>query len=327
MRPGRPNAAADETGCGGAVRMAEYGSIEKLLQGECGRSVHIECGQKETQRAMAVVRRLYCDRRTAFYLLSDKGFDRESVRSYLTLFARLAGCGAAEAVSAARRFGLDGLLRTKLRRLSAEERALANYARMSLVDPDVCFCERPLYDLGPDARARVLAWMGERVDAGGVLITCGTSLRDALLMGGEAFWENDEGRFISAQFDEGDDGEPGFAGDEVRVCKVVAQAGSTTLLFDPREVDFIESMNKVNYVSVRGELYPTQLTLDELEVQLEHAGFFRCHRSYIVNVQKVARVERYTRNAYNLTLNDGAQTCIPLAKGRADEMRERFHWN
>ena len=55
-------------------------------------------------------------------------------------------------------------------------------------------------------------------------------------------------------------------------------------------------------------------------------GFFRCHRSFLVNVQKVAKVERYTRNSFNLTLNDAAHTSIPLAKGRAEEMRERYRW-
>ena len=77
---------------------------------------------------------------------------------------------------------------------------------------------------------------------------------------------------------------------------------------------------------LRGELYPVQMTLDELEAELERFGFFRCHRSYIVNVQKVAKVERFTRNSFNLTLADAAQTQIPLAKGRADEMRERYGW-
>ena len=50
-------------------------------------------------------------------------------------------------------------------------------------------------------------------------------------------------------------------------------------------------------------------------------GFFRCHRSYIVNVQRVAKVERFTRNSFNLTLSDAAHSFIPLAKGRAEEMR------
>ena len=69
-----------------------------------------------------------------------------------------------------------------------------------------------------------------------------------------------------------------------------------------------------------------QALMDELEAELSRAGFFRCHRSFLANVQKVAKVERYTRNSFNLTLNDAARTSIPLAKGRAEEMRERYRW-
>ena len=108
--------------------------------------------------------------------------------------------------------------------------------------------------------------------------------------------------------------------------KVPAKSGDATLLFDPREIDFVESVNRANFVSVRGELYPVQMTLDELEGELGRYGFFRCHRSYIVNVQKVAKVERFARNSFNLTLADAARTSIPLAKGRAEQMRERYGW-
>ena len=40
-----------------------------------------------------------------------------------------------------------------------------------------------------------------------------------------------------------------------------------------------------------------------------------------MNVQRVAKVERFTRNSFNLTLSDVGHTSIPLAKGRAEEMR------
>ena len=202
-----------------------------------------------------------------------------------------------------------------------------NFARMSLFEPEVVFCERPLGDITSATRGLVQAWLGQVVEAGGIVITCGEPLREALLMPGSAFYEED-GRFWQAQTGDGDDNAdaPAYAGDEVRVFKVPAKSGDATLLFDPREVDFVESVNRANFVSVRGELYPVQMTLDELETELERYGFFRCHRSYIVNVQKVAKVERFTRNSFNLTLADAAATQIPLAKGRADEMRDRYGW-
>lgn len=304
--------------------MADYNSIEELLEGERGESVHVECGRDAVDRAVRYVHRAYAGRRCAFYVETDKGFDRDTVRSYLRFFARVAG-GSVAAEEAIAHFGLKDAARTPVKKLSPERRALMNFARMSLFEPEVVFCERPLGDITPDTRGLVQAWLGQVVESGGIVITAGEPLREALLMPGAAFYEED-GRFHRAQTDDGEEGPVEYAGDEVRVFKVPAKSGDATLLFDPREVDFVESVNRANFVSVRGELYPVQMTLDELEAELERFGFFRCHRSYIVNVQKVAKVERFTRNSFNLTLADAAQTQIPLAKGRADEMRERYGW-
>ncbi|WP_066833651.1 DinB/UmuC family translesion DNA polymerase [Collinsella ihumii] len=44
-----------------------------------------------------------------------------------------------------------------------------------------------------------------------------------------------------------------FAGDEVRVFKVPAKSDGATLLFDPREVDFVESVNRAKNGTVRGK--------------------------------------------------------------------------
>ncbi|MCI2242856.1 LytTR family DNA-binding domain-containing protein [Adlercreutzia faecimuris] len=312
---------------GSTALPTEYASAADLVRGElgAGRSVHLECSRAAMRAAREAVQEVAGARRAAFYLEDDGGFDRDTVRSYLRFFARLAGDGAA-AAEAIDHFGLRGRAGALVSKLTAEERVLLSFARMSLFDPEVCFCERPLLELGPDARQVVLGWIGARSEAGTLFVTCGQPLREALLMPGRAFWE-EEGRFLAAEVDDADDdAEPAFEGDEVRVCKIAAKAGDVTLLLDPREIDFIESANRVNYASVRGELYPTALTMDELEGELERFGFFRCHRSYIVNVQKVAKVERYTRNTYNLVLSDARHSSLPLSKGRAEEMRDRFRW-
>ena len=322
----------------------DYQSIEALIEGESGKSIHIECGRDTSRGALAVVQAFYQKKRCAFYLESDKGFDRDTVRSYLKFFARLAG-GKITASEALNHFGLKDKRNTSVSKLTPEERALMNFARMALFEPEVVFCERPLLELGPDARSLFLTWIASEAEKGTIFITVGEPLREALLMPGDAWWE-EEGRFFPAQTTTDEAGtldvvasdeqsrsnaasnsdqkieeEVIFAGDEVRVCKVQAKSGTSTLLFDPREIDFIESANRQNYVSVRGELYQTPSTLDELERELTRFGFFRCHRSYIVNVQRVAKVERFTRNSFNLTLSDVAHSSIPLAKGRAEEMR------
>lgn len=314
------------------VSAADYGSVEELISAEVAegcRSVHLECARELSRRACEAVQGIQGSRRAAFFLGEDGGFDRDTPRSYLRFFARLADKPLSAAQEALVHFGLEAYGRTIVAKLGAEQRALLGFARMSLFEPEICFCERPLLDLGPEARTLVLGWIAERAEAGTLFITAGQPLREALLMPGSAFWE-EEGRLRPAQLEEadvpsGDDSGDG-PDDEVRVCKIAVRAGDATLLLDPRQIDFIESANRVNYASVRGELYPTALTMDQLEAQLGRFGFFRCHRSYIVNVQKVARVERYTRNTFNLVLSDAACTSLPLSKGRAEEMRERFGW-
>lgn len=302
-----------------------YDSVEELLETRANESVHLECPRETIDRAVRFVHERYARRRCAFYLITDRGFDRETVRSYLKFFARLAG-GVVSADDALAHFGLSPAARTPVKKLNPEQRALMNFARMSLFEPEVVFCERPLADITPATRGIVTAWMGTVVDDGGILITAGEPLREALLMPGTAFYEED-GRLFEAQTSVGEDDEGEYAGDEVRVFKLPARVDGATLLLDPREVDFVESVNRQNFASVRGELYPVTLTLDELEAELERFGFFRCHRSYIVNVQKVMKVERFTRNSFNLTLADARATQVPLAKGRAEAMRERYGWH
>lgn len=308
--------------------MAEYDSIESLLAAHDSESIHIECSMAVSERIRLELQRRYEKRRCAYALFEDQGLERETVISYLTLFARIAGSGRTSAEQAAARFGLGAIQKKLMRTCTRAERKLVNLARVSLAQPEVCFCERPLSDLGADARRAFITWMAERIDHGTIFVTTAEPLREAMLMPGKAFW-HEAGRFVAADVQNDDRAaESGdvFVGDEVHICKIPAKTDGGTLLLDPKDIDFVESMNKANYVSVRGSLYQTSLTMDDLERELVRFGFFRCHRSYIVNVQKVAKVERYTRNSFNLTLNDAHESSIPLAKGRADELRAKFGW-
>ena len=67
---------------------------------------------------------------------------------------------------------------------------------------------------------------------------------------------------------------------------------------------------------------PTHFTLNELEERLSRSGFFRAHRSYLVNLQHVKEVIPYTRNSFSLRLDDPAHTVIPLSKTAAGELRD-----
>lgn len=104
--------------------------------------------------------------------------------------------------------------------------------------------------------------------------------------------------------------------------KISAKVEDKIILFDPQEIDYIESQNGQSYLYTRGEGFPTGLTLKELEQRLSHQGFFRCHRSYVVNLQKIREVITWTRNSYSLSLVDKKSSEVPLSKSKLNELKE-----
>ncbi len=73
--------------------------------------------------------------------------------------------------------------------------------------------------------------------------------------------------------------------------------------------------------TVQAEI-PSHLTLSELEERLVPHGFFRAHRGFLVNLQRVKSIIPYTRDSFTLILDDPAGTEIPLSKSAAKELRE-----
>ncbi|MDR7246987.1 LytTR family transcriptional regulator DNA-binding domain-containing protein [Priestia megaterium] len=109
---------------------------------------------------------------------------------------------------------------------------------------------------------------------------------------------------------------------QIRFEKIPAKVNEKIILFDPTEISFIESNEGVSNLHVNGEVFPCSYTLNELFKRLQIFGFFRCHRSYIVNLQRVREVITWTRNSYSLILDDSKKSSIPLSKGNLSELKE-----
>jgi ABC-2 type transport system ATP-binding protein len=106
--------------------------------------------------------------------------------------------------------------------------------------------------------------------------------------------------------------------------KIPVKVEDKVLLLNPADILYADaSGDRAFLVTVDGRL-PTQYTLTELEERLERSGFFRAHRSYLVNLQHVKEVIPFTRNSFSLRLDDPAATHIPLSKSAATELRELF---
>ncbi len=62
-------------------------------------------------------------------------------------------------------------------------------------------------------------------------------------------------------------------------------------------------------------------SMKKLEEQLSSKTIFRCHRSFIVNVEKIETAKK-TNSGFNLTLKLFPDTIIPVSKSYVSEFRK-----
>ncbi|WP_082406969.1 LytTR family DNA-binding domain-containing protein [Bacillus sp. JCM 19041] len=111
-----------------------------------------------------------------------------------------------------------------------------------------------------------------------------------------------------------------------RFEKISAKADDKYILFDPLEIDFVETRERQTILHVNNEEFYSTVSMKEIENKLLPYGFYRCHRSYLVNLQRVREVVVWSKNSYSLTLDKGNDNYVPLSKSRYGELKERLNW-
>lgn len=63
-------------------------------------------------------------------------------------------------------------------------------------------------------------------------------------------------------------------------------------------------------------------TLDELQAQLDQAVFWRVHRSYLVNINKIKEIVPWFSRNFILRMRDAKSTEIPVSRAQTKRLRE-----
>ncbi|OBY79908.1 LytTR family transcriptional regulator [Paenibacillus sp. KS1] len=108
---------------------------------------------------------------------------------------------------------------------------------------------------------------------------------------------------------------------QISFDKIPARIEDKIVLIDPLELNYIESQDGASQLHMHSGSLPCTMTLTELERKLKAFGFFRCHRSYLFNLQRVREVIIWSRNSYSLVLDDENKSKVPLSKNKYEEMK------
>jgi two-component system, LytTR family, response regulator len=108
------------------------------------------------------------------------------------------------------------------------------------------------------------------------------------------------------------------------VEKVPVVAGGRTELLDFDQVHYAQADGDYSRVHTYDRTYLCTSSLGELEERLPSARFARIHRSYLVNLSKVAGVRRAAPDRFRLQLADAEHTELDVARRQSRRLRERL---
>jgi len=104
--------------------------------------------------------------------------------------------------------------------------------------------------------------------------------------------------------------------------KIPVKKEDKILLFNPSEIDFIEALNNKTSININGEVYICNFTMNYLEERLHKFGFFRSHRSFLINLQKIKEIIVWSKNSYSLILENKTYNEIPISKAKLDQLKK-----
>lgn len=128
-------------------------------------------------------------------------------------------------------------------------------------------------------------------------------------------------------------GQKGVSGEELGAAargnrqyleRIVTRDGAKVHIIPVEKLDYVEAQE--DYIALRseGKTVLKQQTISSLEASLDPERFVRIHRSYVVNLERVARVEPYGKNSKVAVLTTGDKLAVSRAgNGRLEELLKR----
>lgn len=102
--------------------------------------------------------------------------------------------------------------------------------------------------------------------------------------------------------------------------RIVIKDGTRVHIIPVAQLDYAEAQDDYVALHSAGKTHLKQQTISGLESALDPARFVRVHRSFLVNLERVTKIEPYTKDTRIAVLADGSQ--IPVSRAGFMRLKE-----
>lgn len=105
--------------------------------------------------------------------------------------------------------------------------------------------------------------------------------------------------------------------------KLMLKGKDQVSFVDMKDIIFVERLDNVSRIITADEEYRTAVALSSIEEKLDPKEFMRCHKSYIINMSKITKVEPYGRWTYVVKMRGTKETALMTAQNY-EEVKKKF---
>jgi two-component system LytT family response regulator len=102
--------------------------------------------------------------------------------------------------------------------------------------------------------------------------------------------------------------------------RVVVRDGAQVHVLPVDTIDYVEAQDDYVAFHAGGRTILKDQTLGDLEARLDARRFVRIHRSYLLNIERLARVELYAKDSRLAILRDGAK--LPVSRSGYQRLQQ-----
>jgi two-component system, LytTR family, response regulator LytT len=104
--------------------------------------------------------------------------------------------------------------------------------------------------------------------------------------------------------------------------KILVKANSRNFIVDPSDIIFATiDDGLITLVCTQVTGTSNYRTIEELQSALDPESFWRVHRSYLVNINRIREVVPWFKSSYQLRMDDKAQSCVPVSRVQTKRLR------
>jgi len=104
------------------------------------------------------------------------------------------------------------------------------------------------------------------------------------------------------------------------INRVVTRTRNTIVVLPVYQINYIEAQDDYVMIYVKDAHYLKQKTLSYYEKHLDSGDFLRVHRSYIVRIDQISKIEVYEKSTYMIILKSGER--VPVSRSGYTRLKE-----